>query len=93
MNPIIALLDLLLGIYGFLVLVYVIIHLLSHFNVINTANQAVINISNFLARIIEPALTRLREYFKPVNGLDITPMVLLIIIWFIRYCLYYYFIL
>ncbi len=41
-------------------------------------------VARFLIQITEPLLAPLRRYIPPVSGLDITPMVALLILWFVE---------
>ncbi len=38
----------------------------------------------FLIRVTEPVLAPLRRYIPPVGGVDFTPMVALLILWFVE---------
>lgn len=91
LNPVLALLNLVLDIYCFAILVYIIINLLSHFEIINKYQPLVARVMTFLAQIIEPVLSKIRKYLKPINGIDLSPVVLLLAIRFVQYCIVYYF--
>jgi len=54
------------------------------FNVVNPRNQAVATIGNALFRITEPALRPIRRLLPDLGGIDISPIILLLIIFFIR---------
>jgi YggT family protein len=41
-------------------------------------------VARFLIQITEPVLAPLRRYIPPVGGLDFTPMVALLILWFVE---------
>lgn len=73
-----------LGIYQFLVLVYVIMGWLESFNIIDRYNQIVYNLHTFLFRIVEPALIPMRRLIPHKGGIDFSPLVLLLIIYFIQ---------
>ncbi len=54
------------------------------FNVVNTHNRAVYMIADFLYRITEPALRPIRRYVPLLGGIDISPVVLILILVFIQ---------
>ncbi|TIN91741.1 MAG: YggT family protein, partial [Mesorhizobium sp.] len=54
------------------------------FNVVNSRNQFVGTVGNMLYRLTEPALRPIRRYMPDLGGIDISPIILLLIIFFIR---------
>jgi YggT family protein len=54
------------------------------FNVINSRNQFVDAIGRFLFAVTEPALRPIRRIMPDLGGIDISPVILLLIIFFIR---------
>ena len=54
------------------------------FNVINTRNQFVSTIWDSLYRITEPALRPIRQRLPNLGGIDISPIILLLVIYFIQ---------
>ena len=54
------------------------------FNVVNTRNQFVGMVSDFLYRITEPALRPIRQFMPNLGGIDISPLILFLIIIFIE---------
>ncbi len=54
------------------------------FGVVNTRNQAVAMIAEFLYRITEPALRPIRAVLPHLGGIDISPVILILIIYFIQ---------
>jgi YggT family protein len=91
MQPLIVLLNEIIGLYAFLVIIYVVIQLLAYFRILNTDQPVVIKVQGFLAKLIEPVLSRIRRYIKPYDGIDFSPFILLVILRFLQYCLVYYF--
>jgi YggT family protein len=84
MGSLVGLILLLLQIYTWLLIAYVVLTWLVQFNVVNRHNQFVGTVGEFLSRIVEPALTPIRRVIPYLGGIDISPVVLLIIIWFVR---------
>jgi YggT family protein len=58
--------------------------------VVNTRNQVVAMIGEFLYRITEPALRPIRNVLPNLGGIDISPVVLFLIIIFLRYVIALY---
>ena len=54
------------------------------FHVVNTRNQAISMIGEFLYRITEPALRPIRNVLPNMGGIDISPIILFLIILFIQ---------
>ena len=90
MNPIFYLIDLVLGVYEFAIIIYIVMSWLIHFRVINEHQPFVRGVFDALARVIEPALAKIRSKLKGFGGqIDLSPIVLFIAVAFIRYCLHY----
>lgn len=82
-----ALLDviiLILQIYVWLLIAAAILSWLVAFNVVNTRNQFVASIGEFLFRITEPALRPIRNILPNLGGIDISPVILILIIFFVQ---------
>ncbi|MGZ5925253.1 MAG: YggT family protein [Rhizomicrobium sp.] len=86
-NPVIALIMVLLNLYWWVVIIAVIVSWLIAFNVINTYNNFVRSLLRALAALTEPVFRRIRKVVPPIGGLDLSPMVVLLVIWFIQYSL------
>ncbi len=84
MYAIFWLIDTVLGIYIMLVLAQVVLSWLVSFNVVNTRNRFVYLVGDFLYRVIEPALRPIRRMLPSFGGIDVSPMVLLVALYFVR---------
>jgi YggT family protein len=84
MLPILDVIMLALRIYTWLILASVIISWLVAFGVINMRNDFVRVIYESLHRVTEPALSRIRRFMPDLGGIDLSPIVLLLIIFFIQ---------
>ena len=84
LEPLIILTIRILDIYIWVVIISVILSWLVAFNVINTRNQFVYAVGSFLHRITEPALRPIRRYLPSLGGIDLSPLVLILLIWFIQ---------
>jgi YggT family protein len=84
MKVLFGVIDIALGWYMVLVLAAVIVSWLVAFNVVNTRNQFVSMVGEFLYRITEPALRPIRNVLPNLGGIDISPVILFLIIIFLR---------
>jgi len=88
-----ALLDvilMLLNLYVWLLIAAAVLSWLVAFNVVNVRNQFVHVVGDFLYRITEPALRPIRNMLPNLGGLDISPIILILIIYFIQQVIIYY---
>jgi YggT family protein len=76
--------DLALSIYTWMLIGSAIFSWLFAFNVINGRNQFVNMVGNFLHNITEPVLAPIRRLMPNLGGIDISPIIVLLIIFFIR---------
>ncbi|MDB5653811.1 MAG: hypothetical protein JWQ94_1424 [Tardiphaga sp.] len=79
-----------LDLYVWLLIASAILSWLIAFNVVNTRNQFVSAIAEFLFRITEPVLGPIRRSLPSLGGLDISPIVLILIIMFLQRVITYY---
>jgi YggT family protein len=84
MTAVIFLIDKILDIYLFFIVVWVILGWLVAFGAVPTYNPYVSSIMNFLYRITEPALGRIRNFLPYLGGMDLSPIVLILGIYFLR---------
>ena len=80
----------LLNIYKWIVIANVIISWLVAFNVLNTQNRFVYSILELTYRLTEPFLNKIRSFLPNLGTLDISPVILLVLIWFLQTCMYLY---
>ena len=80
----------LLNIYKYIVVINVIISWLVAFNVLNTQNRFVYSILELSYKLTEPMLTKIRRFLPNLGSLDISPVILLVLIWFLQTCMYLY---
>ncbi|MBV2141936.1 YggT family protein [Falsochrobactrum sp. TDYN1] len=76
--------DLALDIYTWIIIASAIYSWLYAFNVVNSSNRFVAAIGDFLYKATEPALRPIRSLLPNLGGIDISPIILLLIIFFIR---------
>ncbi len=79
-----------LKIYTYVVIANVVISWLITFNVLNTSNRFVYSILEFTYRLTDPILNRIRRFLPNLGAFDISPIILLLLIWFIEMCMKLY---
>jgi YggT family protein len=89
LNPIAALLIQVLDIYKWIVIAAVIVSWLTAFNVINERNNFVRTLLTILYRLTEPVFRPIRRIIPEVGGLDLSPIIVLLLIWFLQYSITY----
>jgi YggT family protein len=82
--PLIRVVIAILDLYWYLVIIQAVISWLIAFNVINTYSRPVAMVLDFLYRITEPVLRPIRQFVPSIGGLDISPVILLLIIWLVE---------
>ena len=85
-----TLIDAIIKFYIYTLLAYVILSWLVAFRIINSWNQIVRQIMQFLTRIHEPILGRIRSLLPDLGGIDISPIIALMVVMFIRNLLFEY---
>jgi YggT family protein len=70
--------------YIWCLIVWVILSWLVAFNVVNIRNRFVAVVGDFLDRITEPALRPIRRVLPNLGGIDISPILLILLIYFVR---------
>lgn len=90
MRAILDIVLIILDLYVWLLIAAAILSWLIAFNVVNTRNQFVSAIAEFLYRITEPLLAPIRNFMPNLGGLDISPVILILVIMFIQRVITYY---
>ena len=84
MLSLLFLIDQIIGLYMWCLIIVVAMSWLTTFNVINTQNKFVYQIYDFMYRITEPALRPIRRWIPNFGGIDISPVILILLLVFIR---------
>jgi YggT family protein len=80
--------DFALDIYTWILIGSAVFSWLYAFNVVNSRNQFVASLGSFLFKVTEPVLRPIRKFMPDLGGVDISPIVALVIIYFIRQLLW-----
>jgi YggT family protein len=84
MRSVLWLIDTAITIYVWLLIASAILSWLVAFNVVNTRNPIVAQIGDFLFRVTEPALRPIRRFLPNLGGIDVSPIILILLLWFLR---------
>jgi len=88
MIELLAFISYLLSLYIYILIAAVILSWLVAFNIVNPYNQFVRMISEFLYKITEPVLGPIRNMLPNLGGIDISPLIVILIIIFIQSVLF-----
>ena len=84
MNALLYLFNTAISIYIWLLIASVVLSWLIAFNVVNTGNRFVYQVRDFLYRITEPALRPIRNLLPNLGGVDISPVLLIVVLHFLQ---------
>ncbi|HEX3862343.1 MAG TPA: YggT family protein [Stellaceae bacterium] len=84
MRAVLWLIDTLINIYIWLLIAQAILSWLLAFGVVNRYNRGVSVAGDFLYRVTEPALRPIRAVLPNFGGIDISPVILILILMFLR---------
>lgn len=73
-----------IGIYKFVVIAAIIFTWLYAFNVVNNSNRFVAGVGEFLYKATEPVLRPIRRFLPDLGGIDISPIILFVLIYFLE---------
>ena len=73
-----------IDLYKFILLVYIIATWLINFNIINTSNRFIYSAMEILFKLCEPSLRLVRRYVPFFGNIDISPIIVYLLLWFIQ---------
>ncbi|HHK75009.1 MAG TPA: YggT family protein [Rhizobiales bacterium] len=88
MQSILILLSQIISLYVWILIASAVLSWLVAFNVVNTQNRFVYAIGDFLYKITEPVLRPIRKVLPDLGGIDLSPIVLILGLFFIRNLLF-----
>jgi len=74
----------LIELYTWVLIIGIIMSWLIAFNVINLSNQFVRMIYDVVTRLTEPLLRKIRSFLPDLGGVDISPVILILLLWFAK---------
>jgi len=84
------LIDWVVQIYIWILIASAILSWLVAFDVVNRRNPVVSKIGQFLYRVTEPVLRPIRRVVPLIAGVDLTPLIVILLLWFLRNLLFEY---
>ncbi len=84
MNSLLGLIIQIINLYQFVLIIYIIATWLVSFNIINTSNRFVYSIMEALYRLCEPSLGFIRKFLPSFGSIDISPIIVYLLLWFLK---------
>ena len=84
MKSVFILLDSMITIYLWIIIINAILSWLVAFNVLNTQNRFVFSVLEFSYKLTDPPLNYIRRFIPNLGAVDISPVILILILWFIK---------
>ena len=84
MKSIFILLDSIITIYLWIIIINAILSWLVAFNVLNTQNRFVFSILDTTYKLTDPVLNRIRRFIPMFGSIDISPVILILFLMFLR---------
>ena len=84
MNSLLGLIIQIINLYKLVLLIYIIATWLISFNVINTSNRFIYSAMEILYKLSEPSLRLVRKYVPAFGNIDISPIIVYLLLWFVQ---------
>ena len=84
MKSIFILLDTIITIYLWVIIVNAILSWLVAFNILNTQNRFVFSVLDATYKMTDPALNKIRRFLPTFGSIDVSPIVLILLLMFLR---------
>ena len=84
MKSIFVLLDSIITIYLWIIIINAILSWLVAFNILNTQNRFVFSVLDATYKMTDPALNKIRRFIPTFGSIDVSPVVLILILMFLR---------
>ena len=83
MIALISLIHTVISLYNIVLIIYVILSWLTAYNVVNPRNQVVLAVGRITSALVDPVLTPIRKIVPSIGGLDISPIILILLLHFL----------
>ena len=84
MKSVLILFDQAVSLYIWILIINAVISWLVAFNVLNTSNRFVYSVLDFSYKLTAPPLNYIRRYLPNLGSIDISPVVLILVLLFLR---------
>ena len=84
MKSIFILLDSMITIYLWIIIINAILSWLVAFNILNTQNRFVFSVLDATYKLTDPALNKIRRFIPTFGAIDISPVILILLLMFLR---------
>ena len=84
MKSIFILLDSIITIYLWIIIINAILSWLVAFNILNTQNRFVFSVLDTTHKLTDPALNKIRRFIPTFGSVDVSPVILILILMFLR---------
>ena len=88
MKSLFFLLDSVITIYLWIIIINAILSWLVAFNVLNTQNRFVFSVLDATYKLTDPALNKIRRFIPTFGSIDISPVILILLLMFLRNILF-----
>ena len=84
MKSIFILLDNVIYIYLWIIIINAVLSWLVAFNILNTQNRFVFSVLDTTYKLTDPALNKIRRFIPTFGSIDISPVILILLLMFLR---------
>jgi len=84
MKSIFILLDSIITIYLWIIIINAVLSWLVAFNILNTQNRFVFSVLDATYKMTDPALNKIRRFIPTFGSIDISPLILILLLMFLR---------
>jgi len=91
MKSIFILLDSIITIYLWIIIINAILSWLVAFNILNTQNRFVFSVLDVTYKLTDPALNKIRRFIPTFGSIDISPVILILLLMFLRNIIFEFF--
>ena len=88
MKSIFVLLDSIITIYLWIIIINAILSWLVAFNILNTQNRFVFSVLDATYKMTDPALNKIRRFIPTFGSIDVSPVILILLLMFLRNLLF-----
>ena len=84
MKSLFILIDSIITIYLWIIIINAVLSWLVAFNVLNTQNRFVFSVLDITYKLTDPALNKIRRFIPTFGSIDISPVILILLLMFLR---------